>query len=111
MAKFVTIGERLSTTAPSVNKAFTERDPEPILKRAKQQLDAGAVSAVNTKDIVSTKNESLQNMLTGKIAGLRVVQNSSDNSLKKNKDESNDYFFSVCVTKCCPDAFCSEPDH
>ena len=43
MAKFVTIGERLSTTAPSVNKAFTERDPEPILKRAKQQLEAGAV--------------------------------------------------------------------
>ena len=39
MAKFITIGERLSTTAPSVNKAFTERDPEPILKRAKQQLD------------------------------------------------------------------------
>lgn len=42
MAKFVTIGERLSTTAPAVNKAFTERDPEPILARAKQQLDAGA---------------------------------------------------------------------
>ena len=34
MAKFVTIGERLSTTAPAVNKAFMERDPEPILKRA-----------------------------------------------------------------------------
>ena len=43
MGKFVTIGERLSTTAPAVNKAFLERDPEPILKRAKQQLDAGAV--------------------------------------------------------------------
>ena len=43
MAKFITIGERLSTTAPAVNKAFTERDPEPILVRAKQQLDAGAV--------------------------------------------------------------------
>ena len=42
MAKFVTIGERLSTTAPAVNKVFTERDPEPIIKRAKQQLDAGA---------------------------------------------------------------------
>ena len=42
MAKFVTIGERLSTTAPAVNKAFSERDPEPILKRAKQHLDAGA---------------------------------------------------------------------
>lgn len=42
MGKFVVIGERLSTTAPIINKAFTERDPEPILKRAKQQLDAGA---------------------------------------------------------------------
>lgn len=40
--KFITIGERLSTTAPTVNKAFLARDPEPILKRAKQQLDAGA---------------------------------------------------------------------
>ena len=35
MAKFVTIGERLSTTAPAVNKAFMERDPEPILKESK----------------------------------------------------------------------------
>ena len=42
MEKFITIGERLSTTAPIVNKAFLERDPEPILKRAKAQLDAGA---------------------------------------------------------------------
>lgn len=43
MAKFVTIGERLSTTAPAVNKAFADKDPEPIILRAKQQLDAGAV--------------------------------------------------------------------
>ena len=43
MEKFITIGERLSTTAPTVNKAFLARDPEPILKRAKAQLDAGAV--------------------------------------------------------------------
>ena len=42
MGKFIVIGERLSATAPSVNKAFTERDPQPILQRAKQQLDAGA---------------------------------------------------------------------
>ncbi len=42
MDKFIVIGERLSTTAPTVNKAFLERDPEPILKRAKAQLDAGA---------------------------------------------------------------------
>ena len=38
MAKFVTIGERLSTTAPSVNKAFTERDPEPILREQNSSL-------------------------------------------------------------------------
>jgi 5-methyltetrahydrofolate corrinoid/iron sulfur protein methyltransferase len=43
MGKFVTIGERLSTTAPAVNKAFTARDPEPIIKRASEQLKAGAV--------------------------------------------------------------------
>lgn len=30
MAKFVAIGERLSTTAPIINKAFTERDPETV---------------------------------------------------------------------------------
>ena len=42
MGKFIVIGERLSATAPSVNKAFTERDPQPIIQRAKQQLDAGA---------------------------------------------------------------------
>ena len=42
MAKFVVIGERLSTTAPIVNKAFTERDPAPILARAEEQLKAGA---------------------------------------------------------------------
>lgn len=43
MAKFVTIGERISVTAPSINRAFQERNAEPILTRAKQQIDAGAV--------------------------------------------------------------------
>ncbi len=38
MAKFVTIGERLSTTAPAVNKAFTERDPEPSSKERNSSL-------------------------------------------------------------------------
>ena len=42
MAKFITIGERISVTAPAIRRAFAERDPEPILKRAKEQLDAGA---------------------------------------------------------------------
>jgi TonB-linked SusC/RagA family outer membrane protein len=38
----------------------------------------GAVSQVTNKDIVTTKNENLQNMLTGKVPGLRVRQNSSE---------------------------------
>lgn len=38
----------------------------------------GAVSAVSNKEIVTTKNENVQNMLTGKIPGLRVRQNSSE---------------------------------
>lgn len=37
-----------------------------------------AVSSVTAREIVTTKNENVQNMLTGKIAGLRVVQNSSE---------------------------------
>ncbi len=39
---------------------------------------SGAVSAVSGKEIVTTKNEDVQNMLTGKIPGLRVRQNSSE---------------------------------
>ena len=42
MAKFVTIGERIHCISPVIRKAMEERDPEPILKRAKEQLDAGA---------------------------------------------------------------------
>lgn len=38
----------------------------------------GAVSAVKAEDIIATKNENAQNMLTGKVAGLRVVQKSSE---------------------------------
>jgi 5-methyltetrahydrofolate corrinoid/iron sulfur protein methyltransferase len=43
MAKFITIGERIHCIAPPIRKAMAERDPEPILKRAKEQLDAGAI--------------------------------------------------------------------
>ena len=38
----------------------------------------GAVSSVTSQEIVTTKNENVQNMLTGKVAGLRVVQNSAE---------------------------------
>ncbi|SEF41562.1 TonB-linked outer membrane protein, SusC/RagA family [Parabacteroides chinchillae] len=38
----------------------------------------GAVSAIKSDDIVTTKNENAQNMLTGKVPGVRVVQKSSE---------------------------------
>ena len=40
--KFVTIGERIHCIAPSIRKAMDERDPEPILQRAYEQIKAGA---------------------------------------------------------------------
>ncbi|RDY29250.1 carbon monoxide dehydrogenase [Romboutsia weinsteinii] len=42
MEKFMIIGERIHCISPVIRKALAERDPEPILKRAKEQLDAGA---------------------------------------------------------------------
>lgn len=38
----------------------------------------GAVSAVKGEDIVATKNENAQNMLTGKISGVRVTQKTAE---------------------------------
>lgn len=42
MEKFMIVGERIHCISPSIRKAFEERNPEPILKRAKEQIDAGA---------------------------------------------------------------------
>lgn len=39
---FVTIGERIHCIAPTIRKAMDERNPEPILKRAAEQIAAGA---------------------------------------------------------------------
>jgi TonB-dependent SusC/RagA subfamily outer membrane receptor len=38
----------------------------------------GSVASVNASDIVTTKNENVLNSLTGKVAGLRIVQNSAE---------------------------------
>lgn len=37
-----------------------------------------AVTSVTSKEIVTTKNENVENMLTGKVAGLQVMQNTSE---------------------------------
>ncbi|MDI3536531.1 MAG: 5-methyltetrahydrofolate corrinoid/iron sulfur protein methyltransferase [Eubacteriaceae bacterium] len=42
MSKFMVIGERIHCISPAMREAFATRTPEPILKRAKEQLDAGA---------------------------------------------------------------------
>lgn len=42
MAKFITIGERIHCVSPAIRKAMDNREPEAILKRAKEQIDAGA---------------------------------------------------------------------
>lgn len=42
MAKFIIIGERIHCISPEIKQAFADRNPDPILKRAKEQIDAGA---------------------------------------------------------------------
>ncbi|MBR5979351.1 MAG: dihydropteroate synthase [Oscillospiraceae bacterium] len=42
MAKFVVIGERIHCISPTIKKAMEEMNPEPIIKRAKEQIEAGA---------------------------------------------------------------------
>ncbi len=42
MAKFITIGERIHCISPSIREAMANRNPAPILLRAKEQLAAGA---------------------------------------------------------------------
>ena len=40
--KFVTIGERIHCISPVIREAMNKMDPEPILKRAAEQIKAGA---------------------------------------------------------------------
>ena len=42
MGKFVMIGERIHCISPAIRDAMANKDPEPILARAKEQLAAGA---------------------------------------------------------------------
>lgn len=42
MSKFIVIGERIHCISPIIRQAFEERNPEPILQRAQEQIDAGS---------------------------------------------------------------------
>ena len=43
-----------------------------------KQTLTGAVSAISASDIITTKNENVQNMITGKIPGVRVMQRTAE---------------------------------
>jgi 5-methyltetrahydrofolate corrinoid/iron sulfur protein methyltransferase len=43
MGRFIVIGERIHCISPAIRAAMETRDPEPILRRAREQLAAGAV--------------------------------------------------------------------
>lgn len=38
----------------------------------------GSVAAIDNKDLVATKNQNVQNMMTGKVPGVRVIQKTSE---------------------------------
>lgn len=38
----------------------------------------GAISSITSREILTTSNENIENMLTGKLAGIRIVQKSSE---------------------------------
>ncbi len=46
---------------------------------------SGAVASIKSEDIVASKNQNVQNMLTGKLAGVRVVQKTSEPGVFNNQ--------------------------
>jgi 5-methyltetrahydrofolate corrinoid/iron sulfur protein methyltransferase len=42
MAKFIVVGERIHCISPMIREAMEKKNPAPILKRAQEQIDAGA---------------------------------------------------------------------
>jgi TonB-linked SusC/RagA family outer membrane protein len=77
--KEVTVGSQ-NDIKVTLNSTTSDLDQVVVVGYGQQKKATltGAVSSVTSKEIVTTKNENVQNMLTGKIAGVRVVQNSSE---------------------------------
>jgi TonB-linked SusC/RagA family outer membrane protein len=46
---------------------------------------SGSVASIKSEDIVASKNQNVQNMLTGKLAGVRVVQKTSEPGVFNNQ--------------------------
>ena len=73
MGKFVMIGERIHCISPAIRDAMANKNPEPILQRAKEQLDAGAAYLdVNTGPAESTGEDLMK-------WAVRLLQDNFDN--------------------------------
>jgi 5-methyltetrahydrofolate corrinoid/iron sulfur protein methyltransferase len=73
MARFITIGERIHCISPSIREAMDTKNPEPILKRAKEQIDAGATYLdVNIGPAESTGEELMK-------WAVKLIQSNFDN--------------------------------
>lgn len=75
---------RISGTQQAINLSMkvsaSELENSVVIAYGTQKKKAvtGAVSSVTSSEIVTTKNENLLNTLTGKVAGLRVIQNTAE---------------------------------
>lgn len=78
-AKAVTVGDNpiIDVTLASSSSTLSEVVVVGYGTQKKASLTT-AVSQVNASEIVTTKNENVENMLTGKVAGLTVQQNTSE---------------------------------
>jgi 5-methyltetrahydrofolate corrinoid/iron sulfur protein methyltransferase len=74
MGRFITVGERIHCISPSIREAMEQRNPEPILKRAKEQLEAGATYLdVNIGPAASTGEELMK-------WAVQLIQENFDNA-------------------------------
>src|SRR5204862_6292551 len=76
----VTITSLQQEISIAMTVAVSELENTIVIAYGSQKRKAltSAVSSVTAREIVTTKNENVQNMLTGKVAGLNVVQNTAE---------------------------------
>jgi 5-methyltetrahydrofolate corrinoid/iron sulfur protein methyltransferase len=74
MARFITIGERIHCISPSIRDAMNNKDPEPILKRAREQLAAGATYLDVNIGPAETGGEELMKW------AVQIIQENCDNA-------------------------------
>ena len=76
----IKVGSLQQVISVSLNMEVSQLENTIVIAYGNQKKKTltGSVVSVTNEEIVTTKNENLQNMLTGKVAGLRVVQNTAE---------------------------------